>query len=388
MSANSGKYKLVYDVTAVNDSDNVGVFVKAGSDGHPITWTNVGLTAASYTGTPAGASTPVTITADNGGTAGNVTLTGDGVKDIATLISDWNTANPTNTLTLTSGIGTQVPNNGATMILTGGANGKDGLDVNIINSVTTTDASDKAEDSAHVSGDTGSFILGVRNDNDATLTSADGDYSPLAVDQYGRLKTVTDLDVDFDFVYAEDSAHSSGDLGAFTLGVRQATLADSVSADGDYAAFKLNDRGAMWTAPVGTVADDAEDTENPVKIGSKSKWGALAALSADGDRADLISDKYRRVYVNNGANISVKPNAVSVSTSAVALPTTALEGRRQVVIQNVGSKVAYIGDSSVSSSNGISIGGGGFWTFEAGQNVTLYGITASGTTDLRVLELA
>lgn len=79
--------------------------------------------AAHYTGTPAGASTPVTITANTAGTAGNVTLVADSVKTIAVLISDWNTAHPSNQLTLTSGVGTQVPT--ANIPLAGGTNASD-----------------------------------------------------------------------------------------------------------------------------------------------------------------------------------------------------------------------------------------------------------------------
>lgn len=42
------------------------------------------------------------------------------------------------------------------------------------------------EDSAHVSGDTGVAVWAVRNDNAATaLTSATGDYSPIATDAQG-----------------------------------------------------------------------------------------------------------------------------------------------------------------------------------------------------------
>lgn len=48
----------------------------------------------------------------------------------------------------------------------------------------------KIEDSPHVTGDVGVEILTVRNDAQATLTSADGDYSPLAVDRYGHAITV------------------------------------------------------------------------------------------------------------------------------------------------------------------------------------------------------
>jgi hypothetical protein len=44
----------------------------------------------------------------------------------------------------------------------------------------------KAEDAVHGSGDTGVMSLGVRNDTLTVLTSANGDYSPIAVDQAGQ----------------------------------------------------------------------------------------------------------------------------------------------------------------------------------------------------------
>lgn len=44
-----------------------------------------------------------------------------------------------------------------------------------------------AEDSPHVSGDIGDFALGVRNDAGDILTSANGDYSPIATDSAGRV---------------------------------------------------------------------------------------------------------------------------------------------------------------------------------------------------------
>jgi hypothetical protein len=44
-----------------------------------------------------------------------------------------------------------------------------------------------AEDTAHVSGNTGSFVLGVRNDLNVAMTNADGDYSPIAVNNKGAV---------------------------------------------------------------------------------------------------------------------------------------------------------------------------------------------------------
>lgn len=44
-----------------------------------------------------------------------------------------------------------------------------------------------AEDTAHVSGNTGAFVLGVRNDLNTVMTNADGDYSPIAVNDKGQV---------------------------------------------------------------------------------------------------------------------------------------------------------------------------------------------------------
>ena len=43
------------------------------------------------------------------------------------------------------------------------------------------------EDSAHVTGNTGSFVMGVRNDLNVAMTNADGDYSPIAVNNKGAV---------------------------------------------------------------------------------------------------------------------------------------------------------------------------------------------------------
>jgi hypothetical protein len=45
----------------------------------------------------------------------------------------------------------------------------------------------KAEDAPHTSGDVGLMVLGVRNSALVALTNTDGDYSPFAVDDRGRL---------------------------------------------------------------------------------------------------------------------------------------------------------------------------------------------------------
>lgn len=95
---------------------------------------------AFYTGvgspTP-GISFPVTLTCDSIGQEGNdIELIGDGASSLNTLIANWNSANPTNTLSLTSGLGGQVPLFGTLFTLALGLNPATiqlggGLDANI-----------------------------------------------------------------------------------------------------------------------------------------------------------------------------------------------------------------------------------------------------------------
>ncbi len=69
------------------------------------------------------------------------------------------------------------------------ADATNGLDVDVTRVVPGTGATHlgKAEDTAHSSGDVGVFILGVRNDALDPISSDNGDYSPIAVDLNGSV---------------------------------------------------------------------------------------------------------------------------------------------------------------------------------------------------------
>lgn len=64
-----------------------------------------------------------------------------------------------------------------------------GVDVDVTRVVPGTGATNlgKAEDAAHTSGDVGVMSLGVRNDAMAALSGTDGDYTPIATSKSGRL---------------------------------------------------------------------------------------------------------------------------------------------------------------------------------------------------------
>jgi len=253
--------------------------------------------------------------------------------------------------------------------------GKEGLDVYLINASVAVSATD--------------FDIRDLSHTQDSIKIGDGtDF--LAINADGSLNVTVVSDAN-DGIFAEDSVAANADNGQSVLKVRQDTLASSVSADGDYEWFKGNARGALWTAPVGSVDDDGADTEFPVKMGSKALSGALSAVSASGDRANMISDLYRRIYINDSPNIAAAAADFDVDNTVggIALPTAALAGRRRMFIQNLGSNDVYLGPSGVTTTSGFRLAKGSTVSLELGQNVALFGISGSATlNDVRVFELA
>lgn len=259
-----------------------------------------------------------------------------------------------------------------------------------------------AEDSAHSSGATGAFVLGVRNDAAAALTSADGDYSPMATDSAGRMGiadlggsiTVDAVDLDIrnlaaatdsvaawtkdgagtsitsttagakqaldvniaasditfnvDVVnsseYAEDAAHSSGAIGNFVLAVRNDALASLTSADGDYSPFAVSSAGELFTKA-------------------------------------------------SAPNSSLGTGQKQVSTSALLV--AASSGRKRILVQNLGSKAVYLGPSGVTaaaggdnSTDGIRVAAGGNVELDIGPALALHAVAESGTQAVRYMQVA
>ena len=290
---------------------------------------------------------------------------------------------------------------------------------------------DYAEDAAHTTGDVGAFVLAVRQDTKASTAGTDGDYAALIQDAdgdlyvsdtvaQGSLSTIagavsgTEMQVDIvaslpagtnnigdvDIAsmpgqYAEDSAHTSGENGLFMLGIRQDASGSPVSADGDYHPFVFNNDGELKVAAdlTADIADDAVDSGNPIKMGGRgySTASALGALSASGDRFDLLGDLYRRVFINEAHNVGWQVSAATVDTTVggIELAATPLGGRKKVIVQNRGDKSIYLKDATgVTSANGIEVPKGASMEFAFGEALNLWAIAASGSQDVRVLEAA
>lgn len=142
----------------------------------------------------------------------------------------------------------------------------------------------------------------------------------------------------------------------------------------------------------GDVADDATDAGNPIKVGSRTVDSALTEVSTAGDRADAISDMYRRIFVNNAPDIAVKHSVQTVGdTTRVQLDSTPQSGRTGIFVQNLGNKAIYIGNVTVTktgSTRGIWVPAGSFLDLPWGEHIPVYAVSSSGDQDVMFFERA
>ena len=107
------------------------------------------------------------------------------------------------------------------------------------------------EDAAHTSGDAGVMTLGVRNNTRGTLVDADLDYAPLQVNTSGDLRVEAfSLGGGASLGKAEDAVHASGETGVLALTVRNDALASTGLAGTtlDYQAQQSDAQGRVWVA--------------------------------------------------------------------------------------------------------------------------------------------
>lgn len=260
----------------------------------------------------------------------------------------------------------------------------------------------KADSSAHTTGDKGVMSLAVRNDAGGSLVAADGEYAPLQVDAAGNLRVSGTIVVTDAAEYNEDAPATSGDKGIFTLLVRQDTLATSTSTDGDYGAFKSNALGELYThdtsalaqlvsanSSLSTIATNTGTTAtNTGSIATSATAIASSVASIDGK----ITSSNNNTQVVDRANTAILQQQVSVTSTATALPTSALANRRSLLVQNTGSAKCYIGAATVTVSGataGIELPANAFMELEVGPAVSVYAIkNGAGGNTVNILEMA
>lgn len=88
-------------------------------------------------------------------------------------------------------------------------------------------------------------------------------------------------------------------------------------------------------------------------------------------------------------NIGLTTEAITVSTSIVPLPASPLEYRRALVVHNDGAVDIFLGDSAVTTANGLTLAAGEKIAFDiqGNPNVQIYAVCAT-SAEVRIMELA
>jgi hypothetical protein len=251
------------------------------------------------------------------------------------------------------------------------------------------------EDSAHSSGDAGLHVLAVRRDADTSLVDTDGDYAPLQVDENGRLKVVADIEIANGHEKAEDSAHVSADIGSYVLTVRADTRPTNAntSADGDYASLFVNNSGELYVhdvdanasldaieSDVDTIRTEIESiTHNEDSAHSSGDAGVMSLavrrdadtslVNADGDYAPLQVDSIGRLKV-----IADLDNVVNGSEQYTVTDALAAAGDGLATITAVATPWVTVASYSHTSGTAYVYG----WQWGCDQNADARIITTDG----------
>jgi len=198
--------------------------------------------------------------------------------------------------------------------------------------------------------------LDVNVGNTVTVSATDLDIRSLtnATDYVGigDESNLVDLEI-------SDAAFAAG-YGFSIYGVRQDAGGSPVSADGDAHPLVFNDDGELKVAAdlTSSVGDDDADSGNPIKVGQRgvTTASAIGALSASNDRADLLSDLYRRLMVRDSHDVAWQLSAYTPAATAAELVGTPLGGRKRVLVQNLDNQPIYVGSANTVTVSGATGG--------------------------------
>jgi hypothetical protein len=175
----------------------------------------------------------------------------------------------------------------------------------------------------------------------------------LVINADGSINANVDVSVTNGSDKAEDAAHASGDIGTYILAVRQDTLANSVSADGDYASLKVDATGALYV----NVASSGSLTVSDAALANSSILSAVKVLG--------------------------------LANTAQGVVTSALASRKYLNIYNNDNTKVFIGGSGVTAANGFPVSPGSYMELRAGAAVAPFFVGQTGKTpEIRTLELS
>lgn len=194
------------------------------------------------------------------------------------------------------------------------------FDVDNINTVISALA--KSEDVPHVNGDVGIMALAVRNDSAATsLAGADGDYSPISVDDKGSVHTRLSQPL-------PAGENHIGSIGGntFTLSVTQATTATTYAA-GDAVGGKITITNAMRVSGGTGVLQSIQIIDK----GNQKAALELLIFDSDPTAATITNDAAFAYSTDLSKQIARIPIAASDYTTIDSKATVSLGGIGKVL---------------------------------------------------------
>ena len=236
----------------------------------------------------------------------------------------------------------------------------------------------------------------------ATLRGADGTVIGNTADALKvDIGSVADLDIR-DLAFATDKVDVTGSevsLDAATLAALENTTVTIANAEVEIS----NDAGNpipmsatdldIRDLTFATDKVDASGSEVSLDAATLAALESVTVTATDLDIRDLAfatdSVDVSGSSVNIGGKSSGQYKATSVTSTAAQIDASPLASRKNITIQNLGTKDIWIGfDSSVTATNGTKVPRGGSADFDWSDSLSVFAITSSGTADVRLLETA
>lgn len=138
------------------------------------------------------------------------------------------------------------------------------------------------------------------------------------------------------------------------------------------------------TAPVGTrVVGDEMSSPYSAQTGIVQATKVLSGEAGGSNAWQVETSGAGKVNQVKGTSAFTDPACDTTADLLLAANTS----RKVAIIQNAGTVDCFIGPSGVTTSSGLSLTAGASFV-DAHSTSAWYGITASGTADIRVCEIA
>lgn len=221
----------------------------------------------------------------------------------------------------------------------------------------------------------------------------------LDVNIAGGSITVTENDV-----YAEDSAHTTGDDGTFNLSIRIDDISVDNSAltagtNGDYQGFFTNDKGELYVKATDTDAllTTIDSVLDSILTDTNALVVDLAAIETElldqGTTLDSIETILSgTVTVSDAAlantAIANAANTLAVASTAEDVVASPLTNRKYLYVYNNDNRKIFIGASGVTEANGFPISPKAYMELRAGAAIDIEWTGPDAGAEIRTMEMS